>query len=608
MFGLKVFLRTLGNRLKLHCDQCDVDLTIDVKSDQTPSCGRCGQPLHSSPEFLDSIGERNLEGEADTETRTLDHPSRIGTYRVVSHVATGGFGTVYKAYDNVLDRYLAIKTPKRQLSESARQEFIEEAQTIAKLDHPGIVPVYEAGSDENGNAYIAMKWVDGQTLAQYSRAQSVGYRQAATLVSQISEALHFAHKKGFVHRDLKPSNILMSDDGRPFVADFGLSIHEDKQHEFENQVAGTCAYMSPEQIRGEAHFLDGRSDIWSLGVVFYELLCNRRPFKGKTHIEFKHEILERDPKPIRQISDNIPSEIARICDRCLCKGVSGRYQSALDVSNDISAALNSIDSKPTRPRLALFSIVGVALLLVAMVGGLFLAPQLQEFFTDPNARSEQGDEEDGEITSTRDKVESNKPVPSNPWVKHFGEDDPRIHVLWPVETTIDEDKNGRRVLTPPDLGFAYYPIQFADSNLERLELTVSQKYWKGNFGVFVGQDGNKLRRIDFHYDSRNKKAHVFEIVVFDVILPNKSGGPSTEISIDELPDVVQFDSGLKELKIALRFDQLGLANSITVCDKPLPNVTKSISKQNISGHCGVFAFHGEMRFKSLSKNWKNSND
>jgi serine/threonine protein kinase len=212
-------------------------------------------------------------------------PARIGRYRVVKPLGKGGFGAVYLAEDEQLHRRVAVKVPHRGLIRrpADAEAYLVEARIVAALDHPHIVPVYDVGATEDFPCYIVSKYIEGQTLAQRIAAGRPTVTEAAELAATVAETLHYAHRKGLVHRDIKPGNILLDTAGKPYVADFGLALRE-AQVGRGPRYAGTPAYMSPEQARGEGHRVDGRSDICSLGVVFYELpvSCPAR-FPGGRH-------------------------------------------------------------------------------------------------------------------------------------------------------------------------------------------------------------------------------------------------------------------------------------------------------------------------------------
>ncbi|MDA1229610.1 MAG: SUMF1/EgtB/PvdO family nonheme iron enzyme [Planctomycetota bacterium] len=264
------------------------------------------------------------------------HPQRIGRYRIERVLGKGGFGLVYLAHDEQLDRRVAMKVPHAKLISKPEdaEAYLTEARTVANLDHPGIVPVHDVGSTEDCPCYVVSKYIEGTDLSTKLKQQRLKYREAAELVATVAEALHYAHKQGLVHRDVKPGNILIGKDGKPYVVDFGLALREENIGKGP-KYAGTPAYMSPEQARGEGHRVDGRSDIFSLGVVFYELLAGRKPFRGDTQAELFEQVTSYEAKPLRQYDEKLPKELERICHKAIAKRASERFSSAHDMAEDL---------------------------------------------------------------------------------------------------------------------------------------------------------------------------------------------------------------------------------------------------------------------------------
>ncbi len=274
-------------------------------------------------------------------------PQRIGRYEILRLIAEGGFGRVLLARDSDLSRLVAIKISRTGLFSHEKDvaRFLKEAKTAAQLKHPNIVAIHDVGRDGALGCYIVMDFVDGGPLDAEEMASRMSFYQVASLIAQTADAIHHAHTKGLVHRDLKPGNILLDSRSVPYVSDFGLAVHESVQQDYEGEISGTPPYMSPEQVQGMTHRMDGRTDIWSLGVILYELLTGRRPFVGRTREKIFDEILHRDPKPPRQINDAIPVALERVCLKALSKQPAERYRTALDMADELRDAIaDSVES------------------------------------------------------------------------------------------------------------------------------------------------------------------------------------------------------------------------------------------------------------------------
>lgn len=320
-----------------------VDLArIEAESEKEGSAGN-----HN---ILSGWSDRAAEGGGCCRTfpgTPLKEGERLGRYGIQHCLGQGNMATVYLAEDTELRRAVAIKIPRNDLSESETgrralfELFFEEARTLAGLRHPGIIHVNTVGRFLDGTPYAVMEYVDGVSLQEILKRDALSYTRIAELVIEIAAAAEYAHGKGVYHRDLKPANVLVDQEGRVRIADFGLAIRESMQPGYSGDVSGTPFYMSPEQVRGEAHTLDGRSDIWSIGVILYEMLTCRVPFSGGTADQIVAEIEYRQPSPPRRINDSIPPDLERICLTCLAKNVADRYASAGDLAKDIRRWLDS---------------------------------------------------------------------------------------------------------------------------------------------------------------------------------------------------------------------------------------------------------------------------
>lgn len=283
---------------------------------------------------------QNAQQPSLSPTETFDFTEiyqRIGRYRLYQVLGEGAFGRVWLGFDEELEREVAIKVPKPERFQSGEDTelYLTEARTVAGLNHPNIVPVFDMGRSKDGDVYVVSKLIEGCTLGDLIQRDRPTFDYAAKLLAIVAQALQHAHQMRLIHRDIKPANILIEEaTNTPYVADFGLAIKEEDYVE-SGRSAGTPAYMSPEQARGEGHRLDGRSDIFSLGIVFYELLTGKRPFRGSSAYELMVQISTTEPLPPRERDAEIPAELERICLKSLSKRVSDRYATAADLADDL---------------------------------------------------------------------------------------------------------------------------------------------------------------------------------------------------------------------------------------------------------------------------------
>ncbi len=261
---------------------------------------------------------------------------------MIRRLGQGGFGLVFLAHDAELQRQVAIKVPiNREGGEVVDLElYLNEARVLARLSHPNIVPVHDVGHTDDGRGYVVSMFVSGGDLAARLKLGRPAFLESARLIAAICDAMHYAHTRDLFHRDIKPANILIDDFGVPYLADFGLAL-KDEDYGKGPRFAGTVAYTSPEQARGEGHLVDGRSDIFSVGVVFYEMLTGRRPFRGDSPQQVLHQITSTEPRPPRQIDDTIPRELERICLKAIAKRASERYSTSRDMAEDLRHFLST---------------------------------------------------------------------------------------------------------------------------------------------------------------------------------------------------------------------------------------------------------------------------
>jgi len=382
--------------MQIRCPNCQDGIELVDDSDfQSVDCPSCGSQFGLVDVEEDNIATLSPGDDIPEGAKRTGRAGKgmIAHFELVKEVGRGSFGSVWQARDTELDRTVAVKVPRPgQFSRSSREQFLREARAAAQLSHPNIVSIYEVGLDDD-RVYIVSDFVDGISLADFLDKKRLSPRQAVSFCIKVAGALEHAHEKGVIHRDLKPSNIMLAREGQPQVMDFGLAKREagEVTMTIEGKLLGTPAYMPPEQARGEGHDVDRRADVYSLGVILYELLAGEIPFRGTTRMLLQQVMHDEAPSP-RKLNNSIPRDLETICLKCLEKEPAKRYDSCEALGKDLQSWIDHepIQARPVgrlgrlrrwckrKPAVAGLSAVAIVLLLAGTTVSTFFAIDASE--------------------------------------------------------------------------------------------------------------------------------------------------------------------------------------------------------------------------------------
>ena len=322
----------------LRCPHCGNPIQLVQVENSDVTCRVCGSTVHVDPSATLTYAKSK-------------HPTKIGRFEILAVLGRGAFGIVYKARDPELRRTVALKVPRAGyfVTDEEKERFLREARNAARLRHPQIVQVHEV-THEGNIPCIVCDFIDGVTLDDLMSGRRLSFRETAELVAQVGDALEYAHREHVIHRDIKPSNILIDAARRPVITDFGLARRDDGEITItlDGEVLGTPAYMSPEQAEGDYGKVDGRTDVYSLGVVLYRMLAGELPFRGSKRMTL-YQVVHDDPRPPRSLNDKVPRDLDTIALKAMAKEPDKRYASAHAMAEDLRRWLNGepIHARPT---------------------------------------------------------------------------------------------------------------------------------------------------------------------------------------------------------------------------------------------------------------------
>jgi serine/threonine protein kinase len=324
-------------------------------------------------------------GARPTRSVSSEPPPSVDGYEIEAELGRGGMGVVYRAVQTRLGRRVALKMILAGHSGDSLTRFLNEAHAVAILTHPNIVQIYEVG-ESGGRPFFSLEYVPGGSLEAFFEGKPQPWRNVAKLIATLARAMNAAHVVGIVHRDLKPANVLLASDGTPKITDFGIAKQLDAQRQTQTgEILGTPCYMAPEQALAKQELIDHRADIYALGAILYDGVTGRPPFLAESTLDTIMQSVTRDPVPLRALQVKVPRDLDVICLKCLEKDPNRRYQSALELAEDLERLLagKPIQARPIgefervarwarrNPAWAALLTVSALAALLLVLGGLY---------------------------------------------------------------------------------------------------------------------------------------------------------------------------------------------------------------------------------------------
>ncbi|MCX7703626.1 MAG: protein kinase, partial [Planctomycetota bacterium] len=369
-------LESQGKKI-MKCPECQAQYTVkDFREGQEYTCLKCGAPLQL-PDKIETLSTEGTAYDTKTHIKKIDDMfigKRVGSCQIMEKLGEGGMGVVFKAKHVTLNKDVAVKILSPALmGEMHKKRFLREARAAAKIEHPNIVTVYDAGEFEGGYSYIVMQFIDGESLSKkIEREQRIDQLSAVRMIKDAAKALMTAHKQGMIHRDIKPDNIMLTKAGEVKVADFGLVKSADVEKDLslsKSLLMGTPHYMAPEQFEGKP--ADARVDIYALGVTFFEIVTGKKPFDGKTAFKIMEAHLRQEPPKPETLSKEIHPEVSRVILKMLQKEPEKRYQTAEELIKDlerVEGILTGVRPAGEKRFPVALSIAAVLVVVAAVVG------------------------------------------------------------------------------------------------------------------------------------------------------------------------------------------------------------------------------------------------